>query len=55
LDILQGIKKGSTDPASLLPSQRKLIVPFLVAEGQSTAEIAHLPFIGNFFDVKKRI
>ncbi len=42
LDILQGIKKGTTDPASLLPNQRKLIVPFLMAEGQSTAEIAHL-------------
>ena len=42
LDILQGIKEGTTDPASLLPSQRKLIVPFLMAEGQSTAEIAHL-------------
>ena len=42
LDILQGIKEGTTDPASLLPNQRKLIVPFLVAEGQSTAEIAHL-------------
>jgi transposase len=42
LDILQGIKKGTTDPASLLPHERKLIVPFLVAEGQSTAEIAHL-------------
>ena len=42
LDILQGIKKSSIDPASLLPNQRKLIVPVLVAEGQSTAEIAHL-------------
>ncbi len=42
LDILQGIKAGTTDPASLLPNQRKLLVPFLVAEGQSTAEIAHL-------------
>ena len=42
LDILQGIKAGTTDPASLLPNQRKLIVPFLMAEGQSTAEIAHL-------------
>ena len=42
LDILQGIKARTTDPASLLPNQRKLLVPFLVAEGQSTAEIAHL-------------
>ena len=42
LDILQGIKTGTTDPASLLPYQRKLLVPFLMAEGQSTAEIAHL-------------
>jgi hypothetical protein len=42
LDILQGIKAGTTDPASLLPHQRKLLVPFLMAEGQSTAEIAHL-------------
>jgi hypothetical protein len=42
LDILQAIKAGTTDPASLLPNQRKLIVPFLMAEGQSTAEIAHL-------------
>ncbi len=42
LDILQGIKARTTDPASLLPYQRKLLVPFLMAEGQSTAEIAHL-------------
>jgi transposase len=42
LDILQGIKDGITDPASLLANQRKLLVPFLMAEGQSTAEIAHL-------------
>jgi transposase len=42
LDILQGIKTGTVDPASLLPFQRKLLVRFLVAEGQSTAEIAHL-------------
>jgi len=42
LDILQGIKANTTDPASLLPNQRKLLVPFLMAEGQSTAEIAHL-------------
>ena len=41
-DILQGIKKGTTDPASLLPNQRKLLVSFLVAEGQSTTEIAPL-------------
>jgi len=42
LDILQGIKAGTTDPASLLPNQRKLLLRFLMAEGQSTAEIAHL-------------
>ncbi len=42
LDILQDIKTGTIDPASLLPYQRKLLVPFLIAEGQSTAEIAHL-------------
>ena len=42
LDILQGIKAGTTNPASLLPYQRKLLVTFLMAEGQSTAEIAHL-------------
>jgi len=42
LDILRGIKEGSINPATLLPSQRRLLVPFLMAEGQSTAEIAHL-------------
>jgi predicted DNA-binding transcriptional regulator YafY len=42
LDILQGIKKGTIDPVSLVPNQRKLLVAFLMAEGQSTAEIAHL-------------
>ena len=42
LDILQGIKANTIDPASLLPHQRKLLVTFLMAEGQSTAEIAHL-------------
>jgi transposase len=42
LDILQDIKTGTIDPASLLPNQRKLLLPFLMAEGQSTAEIAHL-------------
>lgn len=42
LDILQSIKDGTTDPALLSSDQRKLIVPVLVAEGQSTAEIAHL-------------
>ena len=42
LDILQGIKAGTTNPSSLLPYQRKLLVTFLMAEGQSTAEIAHL-------------
>jgi len=42
LDILQGIKAGTIDPTSLVRKQRKLLVPFLMAEGQSTAEIAHL-------------
>jgi hypothetical protein len=42
LDILHNIKNGVTDPASLVPNQRKLLVPILMAEGQSTAEIAHL-------------
>jgi transposase len=42
LEILQNIKSGSTDPASLSSAQRKLIVMLLMAEGQSTAEIAHL-------------
>lgn len=42
LDILQGIKAGTINPRSLVPDQRKLLVPFLMAEGQSTAEIAHL-------------
>ena len=42
LEILQNIKKGSIDPASLSSAQRKLLVLLLMAEGQSTAEIAHL-------------
>ena len=42
LDILQGIKAGTTDPASLLPDERRPLVAILMAEGQSTAEIAHL-------------
>ncbi len=42
LDILQGIKEGTTDPVSLLPYHRRLLVSLLIAEGQSTAEIAHL-------------
>jgi DNA-binding CsgD family transcriptional regulator len=42
LDILQGIKKGTVDPASLISNQRKLLVTLLMAEGQSTAEIAHI-------------
>ena len=42
LDILQKIKSGATDPGSLSPAERKLLVRLLMAEGQSTAEIAHL-------------
>ncbi|RPJ70263.1 MAG: hypothetical protein EHM20_15605 [Alphaproteobacteria bacterium] len=42
LDILHGIKNGSIDATVLLPEQRKLLVSFLMAEGQSNAEIAHL-------------
>lgn len=42
LEILQGIKTGTTNPALLLPKQRRRLVSLLIAEGQSTAEIAHL-------------
>jgi hypothetical protein len=42
LKILQEIKNGVTDPKSLSGSERKSLIPFLMAEGQSTAEIAHL-------------
>jgi DNA-binding CsgD family transcriptional regulator len=42
LDILQGIKTGTTNPALLSPKQRRRLVILLIAEGQSTAEIAHI-------------
>ena len=42
LKLLQKIKEGATNPASLSGSQRRPLVSFLMAEGQSTAEIAHL-------------
>jgi len=42
LDILQDIKDGTTNSVSLSASQRKLLVPLLMSEGQSTAEIALL-------------
>jgi len=42
LDILKGIKTGTLDPASLLPDERRPLVAILMAEGQSTAEIALL-------------
>jgi len=42
LAILQDIRKGLTDPKSFCPDVRRLLVSFLMAEGQSTAEIAHL-------------
>lgn len=42
LDILKGIKAGTLDPALLLPNERRPLVSILMAEGQSSAEIAHL-------------
>lgn len=42
LKILQEIKNGVTNPKSLSASERKLLIPFLMAEGQSTSEIALL-------------
>ena len=40
LTLLQDIKNGSVDPSSLCPADRRLLVSFLMAVGQSTAEIA---------------
>jgi len=40
LTLLQDIKSGSVDPSSLCPADRRLLVSFLMAQGQSTAEIA---------------
>ncbi len=42
LALLQGIRNGSIDPKSLRPNERRPLVALLMAEGQSTAEIAHL-------------
>ena len=42
LEILQGIKTGTTNPALLSPKQRRRLVILLIGEGHSTAEIAHL-------------
>jgi len=42
LAILQDIKNGLTDPKSLCPDDRRLLVFFLTIEGKPTAEIAHL-------------
>ena len=42
LTLLQNIKSGSVNPSSLCPADRRLLVSFLMAEGQSTAEIALL-------------
>lgn len=42
LDMLQDLKEGTLDPASLAPDQRRPLVAVLMGEGQSTAEIAHL-------------
>ncbi len=42
LVLLQGIKDGSVNPRSLCPADRRIVVYFLLTEGQSTAEIALL-------------
>jgi len=42
LALLQDIRNGSIDPKSLRPDERRPLVSLLMAEGQSTAEIAHL-------------
>ncbi len=42
LTLLQDLKSGSVNPSSLCPADRRLLVSFLIAEGQSTAEIALL-------------
>ncbi len=42
LATLKKLKEGTLDPTSLLREQRKPLVALLMAEGQSTAEIAHL-------------
>ncbi|MHC4725340.1 MAG: helix-turn-helix transcriptional regulator [Planctomycetota bacterium] len=42
LDILKNIKAGKIKPEALSPDQRRPVVTLLMAEGQSTAEIALL-------------
>ncbi|MFQ5770925.1 MAG: hypothetical protein ACE5HX_10350 [bacterium] len=42
LALLQDIRNGSIDPKSLRPDERRPLVSLLMAEGQSTAEIAYL-------------
>lgn len=42
LVLLQELKSGQLNPETLTSSDRRQLVAFLVAEGQSTAEIAHL-------------
>ncbi|GAI87450.1 unnamed protein product, partial [marine sediment metagenome] len=42
LALLQDIRNGSIDPKSLRPDERRPLVALLMAEGQSTAEIAHV-------------
>jgi transposase len=40
--LLKGIKAGTVVPSTLSPDQRRPLVALLMAEGHSTAEIAHL-------------
>ncbi len=40
--LLQKIKNGQFEANSIEKAERMLLVPFLMAEGQTTAEIAHL-------------
>ncbi len=42
LALLQKIKDGQFEANSIEKAERMLLVPFLMAEGKSTAEIAHL-------------
>lgn len=42
LATLHKLKEGTLNPASLTSDQRRPLVAVLIAEGQSTAEIAHL-------------
>jgi hypothetical protein len=45
--LLKRIRAGTVDPATLAPDQRRPLVALLTAEGQSTAEIAHLLHISD--------